>query len=56
MNEEVLSRIQNELLKLYKEFNELACNEEISNLKDMAANGLASAIGSIELIKVKIND
>lgn len=49
---EAVDKLQKFLLVLYKDFKELAIDEKSINLKEMTENGIASAIGAMELIKL----
>lgn len=52
MNKEAVNKIQQFLLVLYKDFKEIEFDEDLINLKEIAENGIASAIGAMELTKL----
>lgn len=52
MNYEAINKLQQFLLVLYKDFKEIEIDKDSVRLKEIAENGIASAIGAMELMKL----
>lgn len=50
MEKEAIKKLQAFLLVWYKDFKEIEVDEDLLRLKEIAENGIASAIGAMELM------